>query len=291
MLALLTMLIAAAVWAQEADKPTTAPAAGRPALTAEVTTSAAATRPAPKTQPAPASAPAADPKVVKILEGLEQAGEKFKTIQADLDYQVQDRLTGDQEQRTGIVRYASATEKQPARFRVTFDTLRMGRRGPRVADKVDYAFDGQWLTIAKHKIREMTRYQVAAPGEKVEPLKLGEGPFPLPFGQQADEVLRQFEVTLRETKKGDPENADYLRLIPRDRRSDQEILYIDMWVDRESHLPVKIASRGTDKKVTTAIFKDVKTDVKFEEGTFHMAKPAGWQYTVKPLEKATDARP
>ena len=66
-------------------------------------------------------------------------------------------------------------------LRIAFETLRQGA-GRKIRAKVDYAFDGQWFTVAKHRIRQMTRYQVAVKGEHVEPMRLGKGPFPLPFG-------------------------------------------------------------------------------------------------------------
>jgi hypothetical protein len=49
---------------------------------------------------------------------------------------------------------------------------------------------------------------VLRPGEKVNLLKLGEGPFPLPIGQKRDDVKRQFDVTLAKPEKGvDPAYA------------------------------------------------------------------------------------
>ena len=40
----------------------------------------------------------------------------------------------------------------------------------------------------------MTERQVAPPGSNFDPLKLGEGPFPIPLGQPKAEVLKRFRV-------------------------------------------------------------------------------------------------
>ena len=62
---------------------------------------------------------------------------------------------------------------------------------------MDWAFDGQFLTEVKHRIKQQTRYQLAAEGQKIEPMRLGKGPFPLPFGQKVEEVVKYFDVTSR----------------------------------------------------------------------------------------------
>jgi len=243
------------------------------------------TRPAtaPATMPTTTSAPAHDPAVVRLLDDLEKAGEKHATLRADIDYHVEMRQIGDSETRSGYVVCQIQTPESPAKFRVHFDTLRQGG-GPEFADKVDYAFDGMWLTAKKHRIKQMTRYQVAAPGERIEPFKLGKGPFPLPFGQSSQEVLRCFDVTTRPAGKGEPPETDYLELITRRRfRKQMDLRRLEMWVDRRKHLPVKIISADRNKNVTTVVFRNIRTGMKLSEKMFHMPRPIGWQYHVEPL--------
>lgn len=235
----------------------------------------------------PATAPAApSPAVMKILADLEKAGEANRTIQSEIVYEVVDRLTGDKEHRTGGVYYQRETEQESAKFRVTFNTLRQGD-GPNKADKVDYAFDGEYLSVAKERIKNLTRYQVAAPGQRVQTMRLGKGPFPLPFGQKADDVLEHFEVVTRAPAAGDIPNSDYLKLTPREaHRQDVSIVWLEMWVDRSTHLPVKIVNRDKDKKTTTVVFRKIRANERLTPQVFHMDRPAGWTYEVKPLENA-----
>ncbi|MCK4602137.1 MAG: outer membrane lipoprotein carrier protein LolA [Phycisphaerae bacterium] len=238
----------------------------------------------PATVSATNEAAGSDSAVMKILSRLEKAGQKYATLKANVDYKVEMRQIGDSEQRTGWVAFAKGTDEEPAKFRIYFDTLRLGE-GKKIRDKVDYAFDGQWLTVARHRIREMTRYQVAAKGEKIEPLKLGEGPFPVPFGQKTDDVLKYCEATTRETTDGEPKNTDYIKLVPR-REFGKEMKFteLEMWIDRTKGLPVQIVSRDKNKDVTTVVFKGIKTDVKLDKDVFYLPRKLGWQYHIKPLE-------
>lgn len=241
----------------------------------------------PQTQPATTTAPAADAESKKILDRLEQAGQKYQTVQADVKYHVLMRELGDSETRTGQVKFKLADKNHPARFYIRFDTLRQGA-GRKLADKVEYAFDGQWLTEAKHRVKQMTRYQVAAKGERADPLKLGRGPFPIPFGQRAEDVIKHFKVTTRETKKTDPKNTDYLKLIRRKAYSDKiNFTHMEMWIDRKTNLPVKVVSRDKNKDVTTVTFTNVKTNRKFDDKTFHLPRKLGWEYRVKRLTDKT----
>jgi len=265
-MALVCMGIATAVLAEPTTQPTSQPCA---------TTQATDVR-------------ATDPAAMTILTQLEQAGKDHPQIYAEIEYQVLLGDLGDTEQRTGWVAYRDeqpaddAGPAQPARFRVHFDTLRTG--GPKLREVVDYAFDGQWLTIAKHKIKQMTRYQVVAEGEKVETMRLGQGPFPLPFGQEADEVLDYFQAETREPRASDPKGTQYLRLTTRpERLKDTEFTRIEMWIDGETHLPVRIVSKDKKRNLTTASFKNVRTDKQLADDIFHMARPAGWQLKVERL--------
>ncbi len=258
----------------------------------------------PATMPATATAPAADPAAKEILDALEKAGRKHTHIRADIDYEVLNKQLGDMERRTGWVAYRAgqtaeeASEKDekkaeavPAGFRIHFDTLRMGQ-GPKLREKVDYAFDGRWLTVAKHRIRQMTRYQVAAKGETVEPFRLGRGPFPLPFGQKADEVIKYFKVTTRPTKEDEPENTDYLKMIPRPKhRRTMGVTKIEMWISRDTHLPVRIFTTDGEEKETTVVFSDIRTDAELPDDIFRIPRKAGWQYHVERLSGADDIAP
>ncbi len=220
-----------------------------------------------------------------ILGALEAAGREHVQIVAEVDYQFDERMTGDSEHRTGAIKYQRQTEETPSRFYVGFETLQLGD-GAMLKDKVEYAFDGRWFTIAKHRIKQMTRYEVAAEGEQVEAFKLGKGPFPLPFGQEAAVMHEHFDIITRGIGEADPENTWFLRLTPKeDLAEEMAFTRLDMWIDCDSHLPVKMVSRDKNRNVTAAVFSEIETDVELTDDDFHMPRPRGWEYSEQPLEE------
>jgi len=226
------------------------------------------------------SQPADQPLAVDaILDGMETAGRKHGRIAADLRYEVDQPMTGDHELRTGRTRYQRQTDDNPPRFYVGFDTLKLGE-GAVLKDKVEYAFDGRWLTVAKHRIKQMTRYEIAEEGQTVDAFRLGKGPFPVPFGQEAAAMTEYFEITTRPLGPADPEGTHYLRLIPKPERAEElSFVALELWVDSKSFLPTRLVSRDVSKNVTTVTFTDVQTDVTFKEADFHLPRPIGWEYS------------
>lgn len=235
----------------------------------------------PATQPQP---PAVSPEAMAILKDLEAAGETYKALKADVKYVVENRLTGDVETRTGWVAFQQASDTQPARFRVSFETLALGNGRP-TKQQVDYIFDGQWLKVAKHNIKSLTHYQVAAEGERVEPLRIGKGPFPVPFGQKADEVTRLLDVEVKDPDKDAPEGSDYLLLAPRRvHRGDVNFNELELWVDRKTHLPAQVRSRDESHNITTVTFTDIQTQAEMKPEWFTFEKPAGWSLQIERLK-------
>ncbi len=232
------------------------------------------------------SAPAVGPKVMAILKRLEAAGEKYPNITAKIDFKVDMLQTGDTESRTGKVYYQGPSEKESAKFRIHFDTLRQGK-GPKIKYVVDYAYDGEWLTERKERIKQMNRYQVALPGEKVNPLQLGKGPFPVPFGQKAQAVIKYFRPTTRPVKKAAPKNTDYIKLTTRRQyRKEFSVVWMEMWVDRISGLPVKIVTEDRSENVKTIVFKKIAMPKSFDKKIFTLPRPpAGWEYHVERFKK------
>ncbi len=241
--------------------------------------SAAAQRAPVRSQPAPD----VDPDAWAILERLEEAGEKYATLRAELDYQVDSRMTGEKEARTGEVAYQRKTEKQPAKYRVLFETLRLDE-GPRMKRKVDYIFDGRFVIRDNYKIKTRTKGEVS-PQARKNALQIGKGPFPVPFGQKAEEVIQYLQPTTRKPDEKDPANTDYLKLVPRKgHKKDVNFVLLEMWVDRKTNLPIKIKSRDNSKNITTVIFKNIQTQSKIDPKIFNKDKPAGFELIVEPLK-------
>ena len=156
--------------------------------------------------------PPVDPAALKVLVALEQAGAAYQTLRADLEMTALLPALGDREQRTGWVAYRRGSAAEAEKIRVHFETLKLGD-GPNTRQREDYAFDGQWATEAKHSVKQLTRWQVAAEGQRVQAMRIGKGAFPpLPFGQKAREVLEYYAAKLLPPAEGDPPDCDHLEL-------------------------------------------------------------------------------
>jgi len=274
--AILTALLAGCAQAAEPVTEKTPPPASQPAATATTTTT-------PTTATVPDAA--ISPEAMKVLVLLEQAAAKHPRISADVDYHVESPQTGDSERRTGKALYQGRTKSEPEKFRISFKTLQQGK-GRKYKRVVDYAFDGQWLSERKAKIKQLTRYQVALPGQKSAPLRLGKGPFPNPFGQKVADMIEYFVPSTRPTGKEDPKDTYYIKLIPRRRhRKDLDVTQVEMWVQRKTGLPIKIVATDKSENVTTVIFTNIKHPKSIPAKEFSLPKPGfGWKYKVVPLK-------
>ncbi|MCY2931902.1 MAG: outer membrane lipoprotein carrier protein LolA [Planctomycetota bacterium] len=232
-------------------------------------------QPAPTSRPA--TAPAAEPAAISILQRLEQAGKTHPALQAKMTYSVVDPILETTDVRRGEVSFQRGAGEQSDRFRIHFDDRKMEAEAP-VVDKIDYAFDGQWLTVVRHSIANMKRYQYAAKGEKV-PMSL-KGPFPLPFGQPVDEVVALFEPTTAPGTTKGPEGTTYIRLTTRpDARKDLRFRTIEMWVDPKLNLPVQIVAVDDKKKAVTIALQNLQTPDKIADDVFVMPKLPGYSLT------------
>ncbi|MFP4054931.1 MAG: LolA family protein [Phycisphaerae bacterium] len=245
--------------------------------------------------------PDVEPGVRRILEAMEKAA-GYKNIRAELTYKVYDRLEGSSETRSGWVIHkpADPDANAPAKFAIHFETLQRDKK-PRVRERIDYAFDGRWLTVAKEKVKQVHRIQVAGKNQRIEPMRLGRGPFPMPFGQKVDDMLRFFDISTRDPRSTDPNGTAYLELVTRpEMRPYVNFLKLEMWLDRKTNRPVKLVSHQGDPtrkvrrkrilkrdifKRTTVTFGETKTNVDLPEDTFRPEAKRGWKVIVEPMKK------
>lgn len=230
-----------------------------------------------------AHAQSADVEVV--LDRLERAGQKVEDLTANVRHEVFDLLIEDLQVKNGEIRYRRA---QPnAQFMVRFDRLR--QEGVVIEKKEWFVFDGRWLTEAREQTQQIVKREIVAEGERIDPFRLGEGPFPLPFGQKKQEMLEHFEITLAPPSPDQPPQTDHLRCVPRpDTRMADEYGQLELWVDRSLDLPVKIvADQKKDNKRVTVTFADMKLNTGVAGSTFEFKPPPGWPApTIERLQPA-----
>jgi hypothetical protein len=178
-----------------------------------------------------------------------------------------------------------------AKFMIHFEDQVSGRGERRKLDE-KYLFDGCWYVELNKRTKTVTRREIRKPDDPADPYKVGEGVFPLPFGQKKADIVREFEVERVPPDEKDPPGTDRVRLSPREgTESGRTYKRLDFWVQREGKLaglPVKV--RVAKKKPTgqmdsyiTVTFADVELNTGFSSSVFELKTPVGFHEEIERL--------
>jgi hypothetical protein len=270
-----------------ATQPTSQPAATQPAAVAPTASQPAASKPATQAASQAASQPVA-PAVEAILDDTEKAGKQFHTIKGDVEFLEEQTLFAEQKTFYGAIYFDKPAPQTDARFRIHFDLV---KDRAKVKTDRDVSFfadrEGRWLITRDGDIKQWRKYQVARPGGNYDPLKLGKGPFPVPFGQDKAEVLRLFTVSTRAPADEDPKDTRYLLLMPgAEAAKDLNVRKVEIWVGGDG-LPVRIRTEDPEGLVVkTATFGKVEKNIKLPDNIFELPKPgADWDVQVELLRR------
>lgn len=261
----------------------------------------------PERTPAPARAAEGDPGEIAsldaLLDALEAAGGDIDALTARVQYTRTFAIAGDTQTRQGqlfyqVLRPATPDPRAGAedrkRFAVRFETLIL--QGGRVEDEVkDYIFDGEWFVERTPASRQFIKRQIVPPGERFDPLKVGEGPFPLPIGQKRADILAEYEASIVDPAEGLGESlaafvtrdagTHRLRLIPRD--PDASSREVEVWYRRDTLLPrlARTVSAEGDESFVQLVDVRQNADAELDMTIFNIATPragSGWDVRVEP---------
>jgi outer membrane lipoprotein-sorting protein len=236
-----------------------------------------------ETRAAPA---AADPAVDRVLDALDARGRSLNQFSADVTLTEIDEATQHDSQRTGKVWYQKRSGND--RIRVTFDKKVEGRFSK--PEKLEYLLDGGWLVDRDYRRSIEVKRQVLRPGEKINLLKLGEGPFPLPIGQPKEEVHKEFEVSKGDPSLQGPKGAAHIALKPREgTRLARKFAQIDVWVDPQTQMPVRIEALDVNEVTRrTTELKNIRVNPEPALGDRDFALPKvdanKWELHTEPYE-------
>ena len=207
-------------------------------------------QPAPIINPVGAAAPA-DPAIDPILQQLDAVGKNLKAFTAKITLTETDNSLGTSTVRVGNVWFEKKADGS-ARVHVRFD-MRIdpatNRGFPK--DKVEYLLDGPWLIDRNYQTTNEVKRQVLKPGQKMDLFKLGQGPFPLPIGQDPQDVHQQFDVKKLPPDKDDPVNTTHLSLTPKPNTDlSRQFHALDFWVDNKTHMPARVDTTDVKQQTT-----------------------------------------
>jgi outer membrane lipoprotein-sorting protein len=198
-----------------------------------------------------------DASVDQVLEALERRGVGLKDFTADVVLEEKDVNLGDKTVRKGSAVYQKKGEGD-ARMRVVFNSKQAGKKV--IDQKIEYLLDNGWLVDRDYERKMEVKRQVLRPGEKIDLLKLGEGPFPLPVGQSPESVKKLFDVTkVAPDAKKDPADSVHIVLTPRaETPFAKKFKSIDVWVDAKTEMPKRIRTLDVNETTERTTDLDVK---------------------------------
>ena len=236
------------------------------------------------------SQPARSDPAVALLDRLEAAGDDLRDFRADVTYYLWDSMLERREIRGGEIVYVVSPDDGSRRFAILVTSVSVGNR--RNNQNKRYVFDGSWFVEIDYDNRMFTKRQVVAPGERFDPLKLGEGPFPLPVGQRREDVLARFEASLLDGTEhevlarflaGKP--VEGLKLVPLPSTPQaKEIAEVEIFYDAATLLPLGIVLTETNGDRKTVMLRQLERNQGIDESKLSIEEPdpAQWQIDVRP---------
>lgn len=268
---------------------------------------------APPAPGAPASSPDAAAPMFEsagdLLDALETADEGLRTLQSRITYMRIKALAMDVETRTGRLHFIAEPAEDGQRpertFALDFTRRFVGNELARDSRSV-LLFDGRRLYDKDYAQKLMVVRTVVKPGEEArDPLRLGEGPLPIPIGQKKDDILAQYDATLVEDLTAGlatPEHAEEMeariyetvraqataapgetaQLLLKAKRSDDELTEIRLWYRRGDDgrlLPFLARAVAFDGDISIIQLADVQINAPLTDAAAEAMStdaPAGW---------------
>jgi hypothetical protein len=259
---------------------------------------------APKAEPAkqaPAQKADAAPRGAEIrtahdlLLALERAGDSIDTLQARVVYDRRFKLQGDRHIRRGKLYFQNLPDANAQRvrtFAILFEDLQVAERFEKSPQT--WVFDGRWLVEMRVNEKQFIKREIARPGEPFDPLKIGEGPMPIPIGQKAEEIERRYFAELMEPRSGLPgtwnipawlDNTWQVVLTPRNPDAD-EFTGIRLWYDRETLLPRMAITLNRAGDESIVFLDEIKQNEPLPRDRLSVEEPpanSGWQVQIERL--------
>ncbi|MCA9284133.1 MAG: hypothetical protein KDA22_02875 [Phycisphaerales bacterium] len=186
-----------------------------------------------------------------LLAKLEHADRDIRDYHANLVYETFDALLDTSERQFGRLVF----EMDPSagrRLAFVFDQYVDGA-GRTERDEHRYVFSGSWMCDVDVQRKQFIKRQVVPPDQRFDPLKVGEGPFPLPIGQAAEDVRARFVAafapapTAKLLASLDPNTLHGLRLVPKPgTEAARDFAQIDLYYDRATFMPVAVDATGIE---------------------------------------------
>ncbi len=206
-----------------------------------------------------------DPAVVAILDALDAQTVAMRTFASRVRMDSYDDLADETERRFGRVVLqmvpSPAADGPPNRIAAVVFERTIEPSG-RARERLEhYVYRDGVLSDYDHEAKRLTRRRLVDDGDDRDPLRLGEGPVPIPIAQRKSDILGAFDVTLGPAIPArvlsDAADVRGLHLVPKAgtrMAEDGRIAAIDLWVRGDAAEPVAVEIHDADGDRTALRF-------------------------------------
>ena len=244
-----------------------------------------------------------------VLKQLNKKAQELRSYEAQIEYRfIQPLLFGSETLRKGTLYYGWFDKK--SKLRINFETLKQEDEEEEkysvqyiVLDGASltlagYQFQGTWLVNIDYEIESVKYYQLAEakePNKPVDAFDLASRNLPMIGFTKIEDLKKQFQITLVEQKKSEPEDFIqlHLKVKPNSVYKD-DYVYIDFWIDKKLGLPAKVVAVSTEPATEPVEQKDIyeikfikpKVNRKIDGKVFEFKIPEGFgEPEIIPLKK------
>lgn len=250
------------------------------------------TAPAKAPEPLPPVASDVLPSVDSVLTRLESADKGLTGLTAAVSYLKRPPAIegGGLQARYGILKFTSGTDAKNRplrRFAIDFDQLSVDGRV--MEDHQSYIFDGHYLLELHPKQKQFVRRHIVGDDQKKDPLRIGEGPFPIPVGQRKSDLIARFDIAVVPPLDSAPDstqvrrilfNCIQLKLIPKPGTEQAKAFTeIRLWYATDDMMPVFALTRDPNDAKAEVFLTDVHKNPPIPDSAFKTDAPSakeGW---------------
>lgn len=284
----------------QSSAPSPAPSSGAPPAPGSPSSPAAAGSAADgSVLPSSGATPRAD--AGHWLDRLERSGKATSDFFAGVTMERIDALSDDREVRRGRV-VVDGLPGPGRRIAVHMEEYVDGS-GRGSADNRLFIFEQGWLLEFDVPRKRLTRRQLVRAGETLDPLRVGEGPFPVPLGQPRADIEREFDVSvcalpdapLFRRLAEQPDALFALALVPRPGRPlARDVKRVTVAYDRETLAPTAIEVVADTDDITRVLLRDATLNGGLDDAKRALLSPPQFdaaQWTVDSRPLPADAPP
>jgi outer membrane lipoprotein-sorting protein len=230
----------------------------------------------------------AEPNAVDaVLKQLNEKASEIKSYEGQIEYKYIQPLLESEALRKGVLYYAKFDGKSV--LRINFETLKQEDEEEQKYIE-HYIFDGRWLTQINYQIKAVKCYELAEPNKPTDAFDVASKNLPILGFAKIEDLKKQFEITLIEQKKNEPNDLIGLHLkVKPDSIYKDDYIYLDFWIDKKLGLPAKVIALSIEEDIYQIEFLKPKVNKGIDKKVFEFKIPAGFgEPEIIPLKKKTN---